>query len=272
MPTPFFLIDAFTDQPLRGNPAAVVFLEAPASAEWMQAFAAEMKQSETAFLAPRSDGGWDLRWFTPAVEVDLCGHATLASAAALWDAGRLQPGDEAVFHTKSGELRCRRGDGGIIAMEFPADPVKSVVVPMELETALGGQQPLFTGKGKFDFLVELSDEKSVRALRPDLSVVAALPCRLLIVTAQGKPEGGYDFVSRCFAPAAGIPEDPVTGSAHCTLACYWEKRLGKSRFTAYQASARGGVLQVERQGERILLAGNAVVVVRGEVEIEPDTL
>jgi PhzF family phenazine biosynthesis protein len=220
-----------------------------------------MNLAETAFLLPREDG-FDLRWFTPTVEVDLCGHATLASAHLLWEEGRLEPEEQARFHTRSGLLTAdQRGDW--IEMDFPAEPEQPVTPPDLLVQALGAP-PRYTGMNRFDYLVELDSEAAVRSVQPDLRLLAALPARGVIVTARAEP-AGFDFVSRFFAPAAGIDEDPVTGSAHCCLGPYWGARLDKDELTAYQASARGGVVRVRLGGTRVYLGGQAVTVLRGEL-------
>ena len=272
MAIPIYQVDAFTDRPFAGNPAAVCILPAPADAAWMQAVAREMNLSETAFLSPQADGyhedGYILRWFTPAVEVDLCGHATLASAHVLWETGRLQPQEQARFHTRSGLLTAvRRADGiqddEYIVMDFPATPDEPVSAPPGLGEALG-VVPLYVGKSRFDYLVEVESEAAVRALRPDFAALRRLGVRGVGVTSRADTPG-FDFVSRFFAPGAGVDEDPVTGSAHCCLGPFWQRRLGKAEFTAYQASARGGTVHVRVDGERVRLGGQAVTVLRGEL-------
>ncbi len=261
MPVPLYQVDAFTSQPFAGNPAGVVLLPQAAQEAWMQAVAAEMNLSETAFVVAAADG-FGLRWFTPAVEVDLCGHATLATAHTLWEAGRLPTDREARFHTRSGVLTCRRA-GDWIDMDFPADPARAVEPPEGLLPALGVREALFVGQDSFDYLVELVTEEEVRALRPDMKGLAALGGRGIIVTAAGA--GDHHFASRFFAPAAGVPEDPVTGSAHCCLAPYWGAKLGRTEMVGYQASARGGVVKVRTAGPRVVLSGQAVTVLRGEL-------
>ncbi len=261
MATPIFQVDAFTDQAFGGNPAAVCILAEPAEAGWMQKVAAEMNLSETAFLH-RDGDGYGLRWFTPTVEVDLCGHATLASAHVLWQAGYLKPGQPARFFTRSGQLTAAR-NGDEIELDFPALSASPSTPPPGLLEGLS-VQPRYVGKGRFDYLLELETADEVRRLQPDFRKLAATRTRGIIVTARsdGAP---YDFVSRFFAPATGIDEDPVTGSAHCCLGPYWQRRLGKAKFLAFQASARGGILRVEVAGERVLLGGRAVTVLRGEL-------
>jgi predicted PhzF superfamily epimerase YddE/YHI9 len=254
-------VDAFTDRPFSGNPAAVLILSAPADAEWMQLVAREMNLSETAFLSPRDDGSFGLRWFTPTVEVDLCGHATLASAHVLWETGRLHPEAEVRFDTQSGRLVARRA-GSWIEMDFPATPDQPSAAPAGLSAALGAE-PRYVGRSRFDTLVELGSEAEVRELRPDFGRLKQIP-RGVIVTARSSG-GEFDFVSRFFAPAAGIDEDPVTGSAHCCLAPYWAKKLGKKELVGYQASARGGVVRVRDAGPRVILSGQAVSVLRAEL-------
>ncbi len=256
-------IDAFTDRPFRGNPAAVCLLDRERDAAWMQHVAAEMNLSETAFLR-RIDDGWSLRWFTPAVEVDLCGHATLASAHALWGE---HANDDAVlrFHTRSGLLTARR-DGDWIELDFPAKREQKADAPPELLAALGARDAAYVGRNQFDYLVELRSEEEVRALQPDHTALRKLPVRGVIVTSRAA-NGEYDFISRFFAPGSGIDEDPVTGSAHTCLAPYWSSRLGKNDFLAYQASARGGLLRVRLDGERVKLGGRAVTVLRGELVV-----
>lgn len=257
----FTQVDSFTDTPFAGNPAAVCLLPEPGEAHWMQLVAREMNLAETAFLL-RQEDGFHLRWFTPAIEVDLCGHATLASAHVLWEEGHLPPDAPARFHTRSGLLTCTRR-GAWIEMDFPATPAQSTDAPADLARALG-TQPLFVGKSRFDYLVEVESEEVVRSLAPDVTLLGRIPTRGIIVTSHASsPE--YDFVSRFFAPQAGVNEDPVTGSAHCCLGPYWSERLGKSDLNAYQASARGGVVRVQVQGERVILSGQAVTVLRGEL-------
>ena len=227
----------------------------------MQSVAAEMNLSETAFVAPRTDG-FELRWFTPVAEVDLCGHATLASAHLLWETGRLAEADTARFHTRSGLLTAVRVDDWI-ELDFPATPAESIEPPPGLSDLLGSV-PKFVGRSRFDLLLELTDAEELRDLNPDFVGLSSLPVRGLIVTAKSDvPE--YDFLSRFFAPAAGINEDPVTGSAHCALAPFWAERLGKTEMTAYQCSPRGGVVKVKLAGDRVLLRGKAVTVLRGEL-------
>jgi PhzF family phenazine biosynthesis protein len=261
MGLPLFQVDAFADGLFSGNPAAVCLLERPADEGWMQRVAGEMNLSETAFLHPE-EGGYRLRWFTPAAEVKLCGHATLASAHVLWEAGRLRPDEPARFHTRSGLLTAVRGAGGI-DMDFPATPASPAAPPPDLARALGAEPEEVRANG-MDYLVRLGSEAAVRGLRPDLGLLARLPVRGLIVTARADTPG-FDFVSRFFAPAVGVPEDPVTGSAHCTLAPFWRERLGKDEMRAYQASPRGGVVGVRVRGDRVGLSGRAVTVLRGEL-------
>jgi len=255
-------IDAFTAEPFRGNPAAVCFLDRERDDAWLGNVAAEMNLSETAFLLPRQDG-WSLRWFTPVAEVKLCGHATLASAHALWEEGAIAASDTARFHTLSGVLTASR-DGDFIELDFPAKREEEIAPPAGLLDALGAVHPRHVGRNEFDYLVELESEEEVRALRPDFAVLRQLPVRGVIVTSRAAT-GGFDFVSRFFAPAVGVDEDPVTGSAHCCLTPYWAARLGKSELRAWQASARGGALRVRLAGDRVKLAGHAVTVMRGEL-------
>ena len=257
--TPLLQIDAFTDRAFAGNPAAVALLDAPADAAWMQAVAAEMNLAETAFVVP--DGGrFGLRWFTPTVEVDLCGHATLASAHALWTEGRVPVDVTIRFDTRSGELRAARV-GDRIELDFPANVATEAEPPVGFLEALGIEGLVrFAATADGWFLVELADETAVRAVTPDLRRLAAFP--VCVVTA---PAGeGADIASRVFGPSVGIDEDPVTGSAHCILVTWWAPRLGSS-LRARQASARGGELDVRLEGDRVLLAGRAVTVLRGEL-------
>jgi PhzF family phenazine biosynthesis protein len=262
MPVPITQVDAFTDRPFSGNPAAVCLLPAPRDASWMQDVAREMNLSETAFLVKRSDG-FDLRWFTPAVEVALCGHATLASAHVLWEDGHLAPGAQARFHTKSGLLTAERA-GDWIELDFPATRAEGAAAPEGLTEALGlTTQPPFVGRSRFDYVVEVDTEDTVRRLEPDFGALARVDARGVVVTSRAKPP--YDFMSRFFAPRAGVNEDPVTGSAHCALAPYWSAKLGKPALVGYQASARGGVVRVRHAGERVILGGQAVTVLRGDL-------
>lgn len=257
-------IDAFTDQPFRGNPAAVCLLDRERDAAWMQNVAAEMNLSETAFLLPRSDG-WSLRWFTPASEVDLCGHATLASAHALWEEKILPEKDAARFHTRSGLLTAKR-DGEWIELDFPATRDQKCDAPPALMEALGVTSPRYVGKNKFDYVVEVGSEDEVRSVKPDMRKLRQTDARGVIVTSRAS-NGKYDFVSRFFAPAVGVDEDPVTGSAHCCLTPYWSQRLGRNELLALQASARGGTLRVRLDGDRVKLGGRAVTVLRGELAV-----
>lgn len=261
MPIPITVVDAFTNRPFAGNPAAVCVLPEERDKPWMQQVAREMNLSETAFLLIRPDHV-GLRWFTPTVEVDLCGHATLASAHALWEGGGQPAGQTIRFRTRSGDLTAeRRGDW--IELDFPALPSEPADAPPGLADALGAP-PKAVSKYKFDYLIELASEAAVRDLTPDLAVLGRLPVRGIVVTAVATTPG-FDFVSRFFAPASGVPEDPVTGSAHCALGPYWAKHLGRSAFLAYQASARGGVVKVEVKGDRVALCGQAVTVLRAEL-------
>ena len=258
---PIVQVDAFTDRPFAGNPAAVCLLTSPADPAWMQDIAREMNLAETAFLVPGSDG-YDLRWFTPSTEVDLCGHATLASAHVLWEDRHLGPQDQARFHTRSGVLTATRAPD-LIWLDFPATPPQVVGGFPELERAIG--KPIrYLGRTAFDYLVELDSDSAVRELAPDLVALSRLSCRGVIVTAASGTKG-YDFVSRFFAPAAGVPEDPVTGSAHCGLAPFWAARLRKNELIGYQASERGGRVKVRVEGDRVRLGGQAVTVLRGEL-------
>ena len=255
-------VDAFTCEPFSGNPAAVCLLPAPADAAWMQRVAREMNLSETAFLVRREAGGFDLRWFTPVIEVDLCGHATLASAHVLWEEGHLPPGEPAVFHTRSGRLSAEpRGEW--IEMDFPAEPPDPIPAPDGLAAALGAD-PAYVGRNRFDYLVEIDTQLAVERLAPAFTRLAEIDTRGIIVTARADREG-IDFVSRFFAPRTGIDEDPVTGSAHCCLGPYWQSRLGGDTFTALQVSERRGVVKVAVRDERVTLSGQAVTVLRGEL-------
>lgn len=258
-----FKIDSFTAEPFAGNPAAVCLLAEPREERWMQAVAREMNLSETAFVVFGGDS-FGLRWFTPAVEVALCGHATLAAAHALWEEGILAPGENARFATKSGELRAaRRGD--LIELDFPSKPEEPAEPPQNLLEAVG-VKPAYLGRNVFDYLLLLPSETAVRAVAPDFGLLRTVSVRGVIVTAPASTPG-YDFVSRFFAPAVGVDEDPVTGSAHCCLGPFWATRLGKAELSAYQASARGGAMQVRVAGSRVVLGGRAVTVLRGELSV-----
>jgi predicted PhzF superfamily epimerase YddE/YHI9 len=269
MSVPLFHIDAFTDRPFAGNPAAVCVLAQPRDDDWMQSVARELNLSETAFLL-RSGPVWGLRWFTPSVEVDLCGHATLASAHALWEAD-LAPGPLA-FDTRSGRLASSKKKDGSIELDFPAEPAAASPAPPAILAALNVETALWTGHNRFDFVLELADELSVRAVAPDFRALAAAcgGSRGVIVTARSS-RADCDFVSRYFAPAAGIDEDPVTGSAHCCLGPLWADRLGRPDLVGYQASRRGGFVSVRvldaeaGAGGRVALGGRAITVARGEL-------
>ena len=261
MPQTIYQVDAFTNRPFAGNPAGVCLLAEPREDAWMQAVALEMNLAETAFLLPEADG-YRLRWFTPVIEVDLCGHATLASAHVLWETGTLPTTAQARFYTRSGLLTAER-EGERITLDFPAGAPVETEAPAGLLEALGTTAQ-FVGRNRMDLLVEVDSEATVRGLKPNITRLETITARGVIVTARAAaPE--FDFVSRFFAPAAGINEDPVTGSAHCCLGPYWQTRLGKSEFRAYQASSRGGIVHVRVQGERVLLGGQAVTTLRGEL-------
>ncbi len=258
------VVDAFTDRAFAGNPAAVCVLDGEREPEWMQQVALEMNHSETAFLLHRPEG-WSLRWFTPTTEVDLCGHATLASAHVLWEEG-LAPADAPLpFHTRSGLLTAKRR-GEWITMDFPATPDEPATEPEGLARSLG--VPIrYVGTTRFDTLIEIEDEASLRMLRPYLRRMEEMSRRGFIVTAVAAPGAGYDFASRFFAPGSGVDEDPVTGSAHCALGPYWAERMGKTELVGYQCSPRGGTVRVEVRGDRVILAGQAVTTMRGELAV-----
>ncbi|MDB5313349.1 MAG: hypothetical protein JWO38_7551 [Gemmataceae bacterium] len=266
MPAPLYVVDAFTDQLFGGNPAAVCLFDHWPSDEWLHLLGREMNLSETAVLIRRAEAEFGLRWFTPAVEVDLCGHATLASAHALWENGHA-PWTVITFHMRSGALTATPLPAGEIELDFPAKPATACAPPAGLIDALGARA-VWVGRNSFDYLVELGSDREVRALAPDFRKLAAVECRGVIVTAPAD-DGRHHFVSRFFAPASGIDEDPVTGSAHCCLAEHWGGKLGKLELMGYQASARGGTVRVTRRGARVGLAGRAVMVSRGELLAEP---
>jgi len=256
-------VDAFTERPFAGNPAAICVLDAYPDDRWLQAVAREMNLSETAFLRRRRDG-WDLRWFTPAAEVDLCGHATLAAAHVIFQ-DRLDDLPELRFHTLSGELGARR-DGEWIALDFPAEPARAGAPAQGLLEALGVRpaEAVFTGRNRLDELVVIEDPARLRELAPSMSGLRKIGMRGAIVSSPSDV-GEADFLSRYFAPSFGVPEDPVTGSAHCCLGPYWSERLGRPRVVGYQASARGGTVRVTTRGDRVELGGRAVTVMRGRL-------
>jgi PhzF family phenazine biosynthesis protein len=261
MPTPLLHVDAFADAPFRGNPAAVCLLEDARSTAWMQALAAELNLPATVFVA-EARGKRDLRWFSPTAELALCGHGTLAAAHALWETARLSPGAPARFATRSGDLSAVLRDGWI-SLDMRADVATTASPPVGLLQALG-VKARWVGRNRLDYVIEVDDEAAVRALTPDVGALAAIETRGVIVTARASMPD-VDFVSRFFAPRAGISEDPVTGSAHCCLAPLWASRLGTSRLTARQLSPRGGVVRAEVEGDHVVLSGQAVTVLRGEL-------
>ena len=257
-----YQVDAFSDTKFKGNPAAVVLLDSPRDDAWMQALAGEMNLSETAFLS-EGDDSHGLRWFTPSVEVELCGHATLASAHVLWETGIADADETISFDTRSGLLTAQRQDDWI-ELDFPASPEEEAVCNIDLERALGAQ-PTYVGKSAFDFIAELPSEKLVRDLQPDFVILEHAAARGVMVTARSDSDN-VDFVSRFFAPQSGVPEDPVTGSAHCCLAVYWSRRLGKDTMVGYQASQRGGTVRVRVAGDRVILGGQAVTIFDAELD------
>jgi PhzF family phenazine biosynthesis protein len=261
MRTPIYQVDAFTSRRFAGNPAAVMPMKSfPADAA-MLAIAAENNLSETAFLVPEG-GNYRLRWFTPEIEVPLCGHATLASAAVVME--RLEVGrNRVVFFSASAPLTVSRSGAGYV-MDFPARPSQDVAAPSGLADALGAV-PREVWVNSFNYMAVLENAHIVRQLAPEMAAIARMDRPGVIVTAPG--DGIYDFISRYFAPAKGIPEDPVTGAAHCMLAPYWAKRLGKTKFRAFQASRRGGEIVCKLANDRIELEGTCVFYLEGEVEI-----
>ncbi len=255
------LVDAFADRPFSGNPAGVCILTEPRDASWMQNIAMEMNAAETAFLHPEQDG-YRLRWFSPLVEIDLCGHATLASAHILWEDGHLPKEETARFYTNSGLLTAVRNNNWI-EMDFPAERETAIETPPGLSEALGTEL-VYVGQNRFDILAEVTSEEMLRMLNPDLAFIAKLPCRgVMVTTRSDSPD--YDFISRFFAPSAGITEDPATGSSHCCLGPYWSKKLNKSEMIGYQASRRSGLIKIKLNGERIILCGKAVTTLRCEL-------
>jgi len=256
-----YCVDSFTNRPFAGNPAGVCLLPAARDEAWMQAVAREMNLAETAFVVKQSDG-YGLRWFTPSVEMALCGHATLASAHILWETGALPADAQARFHTLSGLLTANRAGPGI-EMDFPATPAREITAPAGLLDALG-VSATYIGQSQFDYLVEVESEAVARAIRPDLGRLAQFPVRGAIITSRSD-SSEFDCISRFFAPAAGINEDPVTGSAHCCLGPYWGTKLGRANLVGYQASARGGVVHMRIAGDRVHLGGQAITVLRSEL-------
>lgn len=268
MKLPIYIVDAFTDAPFKGNPAAVCLLTTTIDEALMQNIAAEMNLSETAFLFKNGDG-YNLRWFTPTDEVDLCGHATLASAFVLWNFVPDPVGDESSdrieFYTRSGTLVANKNDSGIV-LDFPVIESAPCEATAELFDSIKAE-PVSVHKTKWNYLIELASEDEVINLKPDFGKMIKLPMCGMIVTAKSNSGSEFDFISRFFAPHKGINEDPVTGSAHCALAYYWNKRLGKNKFNAYQASKRGGVVGVELIGDRVMLSGKAVIVTEGTINV-----
>jgi PhzF family phenazine biosynthesis protein len=258
-----FHVDAFTDKPFFGNPAGVCILSEGKDDDWMKHVAREMNLSETAFLMKKDDG-YALRWFTPKVEVDLCGHGTLASAHVLWEAGYLPKEETARFHTRSGLLTSAK-KGTWIELDFPSKPEEPAETPNDLVAALG-IEPKYVGKNNFDYIVEVASEEIVRGAQPDFVLLERVAIRGVIITSRATSEE-YDFVSRFFAPRVGVNEDPVTGSAHCCLGPFWQERLHKDKFIAYQASERGGFVKVRVDGDRVFLMGQAVTVLSGKLHL-----
>lgn len=257
-----YQVDSFTDRAFTGNPAGVCILTEPKDDKWMQSVATEMNLAETAFLIHKEDG-YSLRWFTPKVEVDLCGHATLASAHILWEQGYFEKDKEARFHTRSGLLTAKLSNGWI-ELNFPLERAFPCDAPAGLEKALGIEGFKYIGKYRFAYLVEVESEKTVKDMKPDFNELLKVTNENVIVTSKSDTDE-FDFVSRFFAPAIGIDEDPVTGSIHCCLAPYWMDRLNKDTFTACQASERGGILKVTVKDKRVILGGQAVTILNGEI-------
>ncbi len=268
MKIPIFTVDAFTDKPFSGNPAGVCVLNSPLDEKLMQNIAFEMNLSETAFLNKKDASSYSLRWFTPVVEVDLCGHATLASAHILWETKKENKSSEIEFNTKSGILKANFRDAGI-ELDFPLMESKPVEIPKGLIKALG-VEPINLFRAQWNYIAELDSEKTVRNVKPDFDLLRALEAWGTIITARASKESaadGYDFVSRFFAPAKGVKEDPVTGSAHSALAPYWMNRIGKNTFKAYQASERGGTLGLKVGNGRVYITGMAVTVLNGSINV-----
>ena len=257
-----FIVDTFTNRPYSGNPAAVCIIEKPLVDELMQSIASELNLSETSFLF-KENPNYNLRWFTPTTEVDLCGHATLASAHILWETGLSKKNDEIIFSTRGGELSSRK-NGPLIEMDFPKLETQHTIIPEELLNQLK-MNPVYIGKTRFDYLVEVNDEELVKNYKPKFELIKRLDSRGLIVTSSAESKD-YDFVSRFFAPQVGILEDPVTGSAHCSLGPYWSEKIGKSNLTGFQASERGGYVYVNTLDNKVTLSGNAVTVFKGRIQ------
>ncbi|VAX24156.1 Phenazine biosynthesis protein PhzF like [hydrothermal vent metagenome] len=257
-----FGVDAFTSKPFSGNPAAVCLLTESVTDDWMQSVAMEMNLSETAFVEKVNDGEYNLRWFTPKVEVDLCGHATLASAHILWETGECRA-DRIIFNTKSGQLTAVRSDGHI-ELDFPQVQPEPASAPTGLLEGLGVKESVNVMKAGPDFLVELGFENEIKKLKPDFARLGSIDMRTVVVTARGG-DTDIDFVSRVFAPSAGIDEDPVTGSTHCALGPYWSGKMDKKEFKARQISKRGGEIGVKLKGGRAILSGKAVTVWAGSL-------
>lgn len=256
-----YQVDAFTNQAFHGNPAAVCILQEEKDDKWLQGLAAEMNLSETAFIKEKNDG-FNLRWFTPRSEEELCGHATLASAHILWRTGELKSSREAKFYTKSGILTAKKS-GEWIYVDMPAEPPEQVKPPANLIKGLG-VTPRYTGRNRLDYIVEIGSEQRLKELAPDIEKLKKIDTRGIIVTSKSR-SGKYDFISRFFAPNLGISEDPVTGSAHCCLAPYWAEKLGKYKFMAYQASARGGEIKANLIKDRVMLGGESITVMEGDL-------
>ena len=263
MPIPIYHVDAFAVKPFEGNPAAICLLKDERPAAWMQSVAAEMNLSETAFVR-RLNEGFELRWFTPTIEIELCGHATLASAHAMWSEGVVARGEAIPFHTKSGVLTCTQA-GDRIELDFPATPATETEPPAGLIESLG-VRPSFVGRTRFDKFLVVESEQIVRSLRPNFPLLGSITGMRGVIVTSPSSDSRFDFVSRYFAPGSGVDEDPVTGSAHCCLAPFWSERLGKSSMTGFQASARGGIVHVRLNGDRVVLGGNAVTILRGELQ------
>jgi PhzF family phenazine biosynthesis protein len=264
----FYVIDAFANEMFRGNPAAVCVVPEFPAEQLMQKLAAELNISETTFVVPRSAGNYDIRWFTPAVEVDLCGHATLASSHVLWNELKATDAESITFNGKCGKLVAKK-EGGVISINLPAYITHEIALVPEISLCIGCTSVLGLHQANDDWMVEVPSPADVKSLRPDMRLIKLLPCRSLIVTARGEEGSEFDFVSRFFGPKGGVDEDPVTGSAHCKLSTFWAARQGKTKFTAYQASPRGGVLQVQLEGDRVWLSGEAVTVYTGRFRSLP---